>query len=247
MFGDTFGTKSDYVKGMEYSMRRAYMGDEPGQMSSCPPDTLFVSRDQARKLNSAPDLEGHDDLDHILSFHSPSAKEKKKALKKKTKKKRGQYHNHRSSGVHFNKNSISDDSDSDSEVSPTNRSPVMALMAGRMATSPKSKAQMMKDNATKNKERKSKEKKATFTLEETWEKTHQAGCTFYVNRFTGEATQDDPFDVRPKKFDELKIVEQRIKDDVSPPLATGYGVYEELKPEFDKVMAFLDGKAKTYA
>lgn len=46
MFGDTFGTKSDYVKGMEYSMRRAYMGDEPGQMSSCPPDTLFVSRDQ---------------------------------------------------------------------------------------------------------------------------------------------------------------------------------------------------------
>ena len=46
MFGDTFGTKSDYVKGMEYQMRRAYMGDDPGEVVSTPPDTMFLSRDQ---------------------------------------------------------------------------------------------------------------------------------------------------------------------------------------------------------
>lgn len=137
-------------------------------------------------------------------------------------------------------------SDSDSSSSPPACSPVMKLMAGRMATSPKSKAQMMKDNARKNLDRKSKEKKQTLTLEEQWEKVNQAGCTFYVNRFTGEAQEDNPFDTSAKKFDELKIVEARIKEDVSPPLATGYGCYEELRPEFERVMAFLDGRSKTY-
>lgn len=78
-----------------------------------PTRSLFASltlplHSPARKLNSAPDLEGHDDLDHVLSFHPPSAKDKKKAMKKK-KKKRQQYHGRRGSqGVHFN-SSISDD------------------------------------------------------------------------------------------------------------------------------------------
>ena len=50
MFGDTFGTQSDYVKGMEDQMRRAYMGDDPGEVVSTTPDTMFLSRDQGKEV-----------------------------------------------------------------------------------------------------------------------------------------------------------------------------------------------------
>ena len=50
MFGDTFGTKSDYTKGMNYSVRMTYMGDEVGHLSLNPPDTMFLSREAARKM-----------------------------------------------------------------------------------------------------------------------------------------------------------------------------------------------------
>ena len=40
--GDTFGTRTDLTKGMEYSMRNGYMGSEAGEVTSCPPDTMFM-------------------------------------------------------------------------------------------------------------------------------------------------------------------------------------------------------------
>ena len=51
-----------------------------------------------------------------------------------------------------------------------------------MATSPKSKSQMLKDNAAKNKARMAREKAKSPSLGEAWAFVEQAGCKFYVNR-----------------------------------------------------------------
>mmetsp|Transcript_10651 Transcript_10651/g.21176 ORF Transcript_10651/g.21176 Transcript_10651/m.21176 type:complete len:243 (-) Transcript_10651:38-766(-) len=241
MFGDTFGTKSDYTKGMEYSMRNGYMGSEAGQVSSLPPDTMFMSREQARKLVSAPDLEGHENLDNVLSFNSPT-KKKKKMKKRGRGRGRDSRFGVKRVSAHFN----ASDSDSDSDASPSPTNPVGALLAARMATSPKSKSQMLKDNAAKNKARIAREKAKSPSLDEAWVHVEQAGCKFYVNRFTGEATTEDPFCLSPKKFHELHTAQPRLP----PPgdaIATGCTVYEgELREEFEKVMAFLEGTSKTY-
>ena len=98
------------------------------------------------QLCAVPDLEGHDNLDSVLTFHSPTKKKKKR----KNKKRGGGYGGARKSS-HFN--SEYTDSDDSDDGSPSGKNPVAALLATRMATSPKSKSQMLKDNAAKNKVR----------------------------------------------------------------------------------------------
>ena len=85
-----------------------------------------------------------------------------------------------------------------------------ALLATRMATSPTSKKQLLKETAKRNAERRAREQKELPKLEDIWEQVEEAGVKFYVNKITGEATEEDPFDERPKKFEDLLICQPRL-------------------------------------
>ncbi|GMH58327.1 hypothetical protein TrRE_jg4620, partial [Triparma retinervis] len=171
MFGDTFGTKSDYVKGLEYQMRRAYMGDDPGEVVSTPPDTMFLSRDQARKIHTNPEIEAAN-LNNVLSFNSPTKKKKKKKKKKKSSPKGAKKH------AFFVSDDVSDYESDSSEEEPQ-KNPMAALLAGRMATSPTSKKQLLKETAKRNAERKAarEQLKDAPALADIWELVSEAGVS----------------------------------------------------------------------
>ena len=195
----------------------------------------------ARKIHTNPEIEAAN-LNNVLSFNSPTKKKKKKKKKKKSSPKGAKKH------AFFVSDDVSDYESDSSEEEPQ-KNPMAALLAGRMATSPTSKKQLLKETAKRNAERKAarEQLKDAPALADIWELVSEAGVSFYVNALTGEATEEDPFDSSPKKFEDLLICQPRLDMDVlSPPIATGHRAYEELRPEFHKVMDFLDGNSKTY-
>ena len=116
-----------------------------------------------------------------------------------------------------------------------------------MGSSPTSKKQLLKETAKRNAERKAHEAVAAPALSDLWDVVFEAGVKFYVNKSTGEATEENPFDETPKKFEDLLMCQPRLDmEALSPPIATGMVAYEELRGEFHKVMEFLDGTSKTY-
>ena len=119
-----------------------------------------------------------------------------------------------------------------------------------MAQSPSAKTQKLKENAIKNRERRNRENriKKEQSLRNVWERTTEAGCTFYVNKVNGSAQVASPFETGAVKFCDLEVCNPRApaRDEDGGELATGYGVYEGMKHEFDKVMDFLEGRAESY-
>ena len=110
----------------------------------------------------------------------------------------------------------------------------------------------MKETAQKNAARKVKELELASAENpdpvDVWYIANQAGVTFYMNRLTGEATLENPFDDDARPFDDMQCCKPRLDPDLSVPLATGFVVYEQTKIDtgFDKVMAFLDRDSKVY-
>jgi hypothetical protein len=163
MFGDTFGTKSDYTKGMQYSVRMSYMGDEAGDLSMQPPDTMFLSREQARKMVATPDMEAVGEIS-ALDFGSPPRK-----------------------GGGERRGSSSPTAEGGGEFFKGN-SALNFLKAP--ASSPKARSAAMKENAQKNALRKAREEALLKEPDpaDVWYVEEQAGTTFFVHRLTGEAT-----------------------------------------------------------
>ena len=76
--------------------------------------------------------------------------------------------------------------------------------------------------------------------EDVWERVHQAGCNFFVHRHTGESTLNDPFENRALKFCDLATARPEVDPVEGTRLATGAGVYGEMRGEFEEVMKYLD-------
>jgi hypothetical protein len=197
-----------------------------------------MSHPSARKIHTAPELDGDAHLGNVLSFNSPTRKKKRRKKKAKPK------------GAHFafqDEEESESETDSEEEGEGKKKNPVTALLATRMATSPTSKKQLLKETAKRNAERKQREMLSTPKLEDLWSLVTEAGCTFYVNSMTGEATEENPFDERGTKFEDLIICKPRVDvEEISPPIATGAIAYGDVREDFTKVMEFLDGKSKTW-
>jgi hypothetical protein len=205
-----------------------YMGDEAGHLSLHPPDTMFLSRDQARKLVSDHMSEG--DIIKELDF-----KKKPQATDKNNRRPSA------SSGAF---------AFSEPDIGGGASINISSILSNRIASSPKSKASLMKETAIKNQMRKQKEQELAQMENpdpnDIWEIQEQAGCSFFVNRLTGELTLDDPFVTEPVNIVDLAVCKPRIDPEISKPLATGAVVYEEGRDEFVRVMDFLEGKRKGY-
>jgi len=249
MFGDTFGTKSDYSKGMLYSVRNTYApkGGDSDEIVIAPPDSMFLSRDQAR--NKSTPAASTQDFSNVLDFTSPTKTDNDIQVDSG----RSSPSTPASRKIFKNGKTFKNFDDINVQETQDHSNSGAAILSNFKNSSRNNKSAKLKENAKKNAERKAAELALQQELEKKehcWELVEQAGARFYHNRYTGEARADNPKeDDKAIGFDELEVTKPRIEEGMGHgerEIATGAIVYDQLKPEFDHVMSFLEGKCKTY-
>jgi hypothetical protein len=151
-FGDLFGTRSDYSKGVFYRGKKKYLTTRKLIDTKCPdpnynalePPELFMTRAQTRKHKKISNLSLLKTLDFKVVNTDNDEKAKKAALIRKQEDKIKQ---------------------------KKNRPPSTIIL----------------------------EKYSSYSRSD-WNEVHQAGCTFFVNKKTGEVSSEAPWEYLPEEL-----------------------------------------------
>ncbi|GMI51242.1 hypothetical protein ScalyP_jg1400 [Parmales sp. scaly parma] len=251
MFGDTFGSSNtDYSKGMLYSVRNSYTPkgtDEHENVTLAPPDNMFLSRAQANK--NSREIKLDKDLSGVLNFGSPDKSNGQNEFNKHELELIGEK-KHKGSTNKFDRNGkriqFEEANEDDADSADKLALPTIALISS-FGNRQDSKQQKLKETARKNAEKKKKE--ALRLIERAkmnqWSPAKQAGCKFFQNNHTGEATTDNPAIEREEgvAFKDLAVCRARIREGEGhgeQAVATGAMVYDEVRGDVLSLLELLE-------
>lgn len=275
MFGDTFGSSNtDYSKGMLYSVRNSYTPkgtDEHENVTLAPPDNMFLSRAQANKnsrevsnsccyvaasrthtythICHVAQIKLDKDLSGVLNFGSPDKSNGQNEFNKHELELIGEK-KHKGSTNKFDRNGkriqFEEANEDDADSADKLALPTIALISS-FGNRQDSKQQKLKETARKNAEKKKKE--ALRLIERAkmnqWSPAKQAGCKFFQNNHTGEATTDNPAIEREEgvAFKDLAVCRARIREGEGhgeQAVATGAMVYDEVRGDVLSLLELLE-------